>query len=144
MRCPSCGTFVPYDEPEAEEQAHELSQGPDDGTAEISADIRLVLRCGNCGSEELKEETFTFEETVEIPEEHQGEGHELELEIDDPEGTSRTQTHDRHGKPIKRARYARTYYGVEATWTVGCSCGEQIASGTFSDDVQASGMSELA
>jgi len=58
--------------------------------------------------------------------------------------TDETQQHDRHGRPIKFSRYRKRYYGIEVEATVRCAtCDEEIATGTFSDRVQASGMDSL-
>lgn len=143
MRCPSCQKFVSFDEPEVEEQSYELEEF-DSGEVQITGEYRLVLRCGECGSEELKETTFAFDEFVDIPEEHQGEGHgEYELSADDPSGFTETQTTDRQGKTIQNPRYRRTYYGMTANWTIACTCGDTIAHGCWEDKCQASSMEEL-
>lgn len=48
---------------------------------------------------------------------------------------------DRHGRPIRRARYMTRLYGVQVEATVKCeTCGTDIATGSYSDAVQASGM----
>jgi len=68
---------------------------------------------------------------------------DFEVEVDEVELTSRTQTTDKHGKPIKNRRYMRTFYGFQLSYSVKCSCGEEVASGTIEDETQASGMDEL-
>jgi hypothetical protein len=58
--------------------------------------------------------------------------------------TDEMQRTDRKGRPIKRSRYMKRLYGIEVEATVTCDdCGETIATGNFSDHVQASGMDSL-
>jgi hypothetical protein len=151
MRCDSCQKFVSYDtdvEPEV------VSEPQVDGN-EVTFEIRRVLGCSEC-SQELKE--ATLEITVDLPDECECKPEEVEEGEDEqpPEpqweveegslevsNTERAQTHDRHGKPIKRSRYQRYYYGVEGGGSVKCAgCGMEH-NYTFADEVQASGMEEL-
>jgi hypothetical protein len=65
----------------------------------------------------------------------------LEVEA---ENTDRTQTKDRHGKPILRSRYMKTFYGVSVKYTVTCDdCSDVVAEGTIEDEAQASSFDEL-
>jgi hypothetical protein len=69
---------------------------------------------------------------------------EFEWEVDgDPENTDRSDSHDRHGKPIKSARYRRTYYGVSVNLTGTCKHCGATATTDGEDSVMASGMDEL-
>ena len=160
MRCPDCNKFVSFDT----EQDPELNLDFDD-EGRITGDARIVNACAEC-STELKEHTFDVdsEDLVSVLEDHRDEviaklvadgmdkaeaeqqaqaDHIIES-IDDDGGsrTERTQDKDRNGKPIKRARYAKHFYGFEATVTATCKCGEQFTT-TVADEVQGSGMEEM-
>lgn len=137
MPCPDCRPWPPVDtdtEPEADD-----CDIAEDGT--ITASVRIHNDCSGC-SQELAETTFELEGSIDVGE-HEGEGHELSAEVTTAQRSDRTQTHDRHGKPIKNYRYARRYYGVEVEIEVTCSCGAQLGSVQLSDEVQASGMDSL-
>lgn len=143
-RCPDCNKFVPYDEPQVEVNTVEV-----DGTT-VTADVRVVLACGECGTE-LKD--MEFNESVEI--EHvcgdpvdghepdpDADGYEIESE-GDGEGDSRVQTTDRNGKQIKNSRYMKTFYGFTLTPTCKCNkCGETFDV-ELKGEEQASGFNEL-
>jgi hypothetical protein len=140
MRCPDCNKFVSYDdqtEPEVELEVDE------DGN--VSGTAHIILTCADCGTE-LKTADFDVEASLEIPEGHKGEGHELEIELDGAELTVDRQTTDRHGKPIKNPRYMKTLYGYSAEFTVRCSCQEtdadDLATGSASENISASSMDE--
>jgi hypothetical protein len=108
----------------------------------VTGTARIVLTCAECGTE-LKEANFDAEvDLSDWAEKHQGEKHSLEVEASNSEMTQRSQTHDRHGRKIKLARYMRSYYGVSVQAQVKCSCGEETE-GTFEDEVMASGMDEM-
>lgn len=135
MRCPDCNKFVSYDEPEAE-----LNDVSIDGES-VTANVTVNLNCADCGttlkSAELSDEV-SFDHTCETDpvedwDEDAGDD-QFEIEDDgDPEGTSRMQTTDRHGKPIKSHRYMKQFYGFELVSTACCKkCGESF-------DVQLSG-----
>jgi hypothetical protein len=68
----------------------------------------------------------------------------FELEDDgEPEAESRTETKDRNGKPIKSARYMKTFYGFRSEPCVKCRCcGESIPL-TMKGEEQASAFNEL-
>jgi hypothetical protein len=155
MRCPDCNKFVAYDtevEPEEQDAAY-------DGET-LTVELRRVLACEQCGTE-LKEATFSLEEPLELEHTQECLDHALgkwiapdELEPEpaeepdyevtvDAEPTMRFQTHDRHGKPIKRSRYQRTYYGVSVTVTVECERCEARAEAILGDELQASAFDEL-
>ncbi len=137
MRCPQCNKFVSYDtdvEPEEESQDVE-------GTT-FTGSYRRVLQCGDCG-EDLKELTIEVEhdfsgdvvETEASKEEadkvdeksadkaSKPHEHEFEIESCAVSATTGSVTKDRHGRPITRARYMATLYGVECAVEVKCECG---------------------
>ncbi len=106
MRCPDCNKFVSYDEPQTEVQS-----------VEIEAEEALDHECkpeGERGEDAKPDADFK-------------EGDEqYEIENDgDAEGTSRTETKDRHGKPIKSSRYIKSFYGFTLETEVKClKCGQ--------------------
>lgn len=147
MRCSDCNKFAAYDdsgEPEVEnlEVDHQGS---------VTGEVRVVLTHDECGTE-LKEANFeidievtnfknTDSETFD-PKQHEGEGHELSIECDSSEITSRSETtNPKTGKPIP-ARYAKTYYGYRADLSLSCECGGSW-SAEAADDMQASAMDEI-
>jgi len=157
-RCPNCSKFVSLEAQDPEVQSCDVEL---DGT--VSAEVRLVLACAECG-DEGKETVFTFEEQSDELEEHiaahaaggwwegeEGEEgsvwHELsetyELNVEEPEFEvlDEYETKDRHGKPIRNFRYQKHLYGVSGTATVECSCGESFDLG-MSDTLQASAFDE--
>jgi hypothetical protein len=131
MRCPNCNKFVSYDEPEAELNSVIVDS---DGTT-VTANATVNLNCADCGTV-LKSADIEVEESFD----HKCEGDAVEgwdddagddqFQIDDdgqPEGASRIETKDRHGKPIKSSRYMRQFYGFELLSTVCCNkCGESF------------------
>jgi hypothetical protein len=137
MRCDQCNKFAAYDDSNEPEIVNE-------GVDAIEA--RIYLTCADCGTE-LKEATFAFDSYLpdDLLAAHDGDGHELAVTIDNAELTSR-----QDGKPGTKARYRRTFYGVQIEYSVCCSCqdgtGDESAalfSGELSDDCQASAMDEL-
>jgi hypothetical protein len=137
MRCPDCNKFVAFDEADPEVDSLEISE---DGT--VTAEVRIVNNCADCGSE-LKEATFQLEEQVDIPEGHSGEGHQLEIEEAGAERTQRSGYYKKGEFVSAGGRYAKTYYGASVSYEITCECGALEISGTLEDDVQASGMDEL-
>lgn len=160
MRCPDCNKFVSYDEPEAESN----SVGVDGDDLSLETVVRL--NCAECGTA-LKEYTFETGITMshdcppqepatpadadpdgdESPEPNEfgwEEGDE-QYEVEDegePTGTSRVQTKDRNGKPIKSARYMKTFYGFSQSVDVKClKCGETFTV-EVDDEAQASDFEE--
>jgi hypothetical protein len=140
MRCPDCNKFVGLEMQEPEVDGDPEVSKPEDGEVGITLEVRIVRACDQCGTE-LKEANFTLEAGAEMPPEHRGEGHELEATAD-VEGTERSD-----GKPGTPGRYRRSFYGVEASFAVRCSCQKAddppIATAHAADEVQASGMDEL-
>lgn len=137
MRCPDCERFVSFDtevEPETDLEMF-------DDTVQVS--VRRVLACADCGTE-LKETQLELEMTLEsIIDDCTCQSREAWEATEDLSPTVETQTHDRHGKPIKRARYQRTYYGVEGTITVRCDeCGAEETA-QVGDRAQASWFEEM-
>ena len=134
-RCPDCNKFVSYDESTEPEVNVDI-----DSEGTITGDILIVLACAECGTE-LKETTFAIEIESELREKHEGEGHELAVEVASAEMTSRQDVTDKKGKPIP-IRYRKTYYGVLAVLHMTCSCGlsKEVS---FEDEIQASALEEL-
>jgi hypothetical protein len=143
MRCPDCNKFVSYDEPEVEVNSVDLEQTKDG--VQATADLRVVLKCADCGTE-LKALDFNEDasadhtcpaaaeakQKAEHPDEWkagQEDGDKFDLEGDgNGDGTSRLETQDRHGKPIKSRRYMTTYYGFTLEPDIRCRCcGEQVS-----------------
>lgn len=159
MRCPDCGKFVPTD---ADEDP-EITSGPDVDGGQVRISVRIVNKCGECGTElqeaeleaegscvdefddhlrEIAKEKLgqdAAEETIEELIEQLREKHELEATEDDVE-LSRTDDFRPHGRP---SRYQKHYYGFEGTVTVKCSCGEFESQVEVKEDIQSGGMDEL-
>lgn len=145
MRCPDCNKFVGLDEADPE-----LDLSVED--AVVSGTVRIVRTCAECG-QELKEASFDVEVDLSDDLTPIGEGEsatyegvEFDLVEEDAQMTSRTQTHDRNGKPIKNSRYMRSYYGAEVTVKVKATYPdgtERDAEGLWSDEVAAGEMEEL-
>jgi hypothetical protein len=147
MRCPDCSKFVSLEEMEPEVESIELS---DDGE-QVNAEVRICNACADCGTE-LKEANFSIEHTLgdqggdhestsqfeqgQALSDHQGEGHELEVE---ETGANRDSFQTGKG------RRAPTMYGAEVQFTVSCSClkGKPVATGTLREYEQAGAMDEL-
>lgn len=145
MRCGSCNKFVSYDDPPTVEVQDTTVE---DGTVMVQA--RVVLCCQEC-STELKEASIDAEATFEHtcnpegkpPEDVDDDGNQFEAEDPDGEGTSRQETKDRNGKPIKNSRYMKTYYGFEAEVDIRCKkCGDNFPV-SVSGEEQASSFEEL-
>lgn len=121
---------------EGEEESLEV-----DESGHITAEVRVIKECAGCGSE-AKEYTFTLEGDVEVPEEHQGDGHGLEARCDSwttTDGVQKTVARGKSkGKRITRHRYMKRLLGVEGEVVVECECGEEVGRVTLSDEVQAS------
>lgn len=132
MRCPSCNKFV-SNEYEVEEQESAI-QGD-----EVTASVRGVLKCCECG-EELAESTFDFVEDFEAPCKHED---EFELENIDVQPLDFHQTHDRNGKPIKSMRYRKHFYGADFSCDVACQKCKKSVFVSASDKTQASGFDQL-
>lgn len=139
MRCPDCNKFVSLEEGDAE--VNDLAVGED---GNVSVQVRIANCCAECG-QELKEANFDCEQDhTEECKGHQGEGHELAIEENSSERTSRS-GYFKAGKWVSAGgRYAKTMYGFSLTYTITCSCDNKFTvDGTIEDEIQASGMDEL-
>lgn len=162
MRCPDCNKFVSFDT----DTEPELSLSVDDEGV-VSGTARIVNTCAEC-SQELKEATLDVEidlsaevtahrdekraerladarkeDPAATIDDSDNDGHDgLEIDEESAERTDRVQRTDRHGKPITKSRYMKTFYGADVNVTVKFACGETF-DGTDSPEVQAGGMDEL-
>lgn len=128
-RCTSCNKFVSNEENEPEVQ--DLSVDQDSAT--VTASVRIVNACADCG-EELTEGTLEMEAELGSIDAHQKDGHELSVEEDSTE---------RVGKGEGKGRYRKTFYGAKVDATVKCSCGKFEKSVEMSEYIQASSMDPL-
>lgn len=137
-RCNDCNKFVPYDtdvEPELTDSS------VDETTGDVTAEVRRVLTCGECGTE-MKDSSFSFE--VDADEQHIEEGSiteaaatcEHEWEFKDEE----TETDD---SSEGRGRGTKTFYGAKYTFVIHCTKCNLERTGDASDRCQASHMEEL-
>lgn len=129
-RCNNCNKFVSIEEQDPEVNGLEVD---DDGN--VTAEVRIVNACADCG-DELTETTFNMEGKVDLDHNSQpGKEHELSAEEDgDSERTTRTE-----GK----GRGLRTFYGAALECEVTCTCGA-TSTLRLSDDIQASRMDSLS
>jgi ribosomal protein L44E len=134
MRCPDCNKFASFD---TEQEPEVDSTVSDDG--QINLEVRIVNTCADCGTE-LKEGSFSMEMHMDNDElvEHYKKCKTKELSISD-ESYERVE----ESRGSKNPRYAKRFYGVEATITVECKCGHTFAPVVSSDYVQASAMDEM-
>lgn len=128
MRCTTCNKFVSYEDP----HEIEVESEPEINDGEITATYRIVLKCAEC-NDELKDANIDVSFTPEGWEEHTGDGHEQEVDVDEPEADVKTE-----GK----GRFLKTSYGFTAHYKATCSCGDSIE-GDLSGYEQASAMNEL-
>jgi phage FluMu protein Com len=150
MRCPDCNKFVSYDEPQCEVGNVEL-----DGDT-VRANVTVQLNCQDCGGTlkdaEIEAETEFQHECKPKAElnkdwkpdaEYKKGDDQYEVESDgSAEGTNRTETKDRHGKPIKSSRYMKSFYGFTLESEIKCrKCGE-VFSVTIEGEEQASSFNE--
>jgi hypothetical protein len=144
MRCTGCNKFASNDQQDPEVNNLEI-----DADGNVSAEVRIVNACAECGTE-LTEYTFNTEAEplpdvarhIEVCHDDDNPA-ELEVEEDSSERDERTEG---------RGRGTKTFYGYKLSYTVTCSCGKtadadgQVVDGEFrsegelSEDVQASGM----
>lgn len=150
-RCPDCNKFVSNEETDPEVESVEIEDvsapselddvpnDTDDADAEITASVRIVNACADCGTE-LAEAELEPTTTITIPGPHRLPGHEISV---DETGSSRTSRSEGKGRGM------RTFYGATIDVEVSCSCGKMLAAdgkaltAELSDDVQASGMDSL-
>lgn len=151
MRCSQCNKFVSYDEPQCE-----CGSDPEIDERAVRASVTVQLNCADCGTtlkdaeieaesefaHECKPEAERQPDWKPDPEYKDGED-QFELEdAGDPEGTSRLENKDRHGKPIKLMRYMKQFYGFTMEPEIKCrKCGETF-SVTLEGEEQASGFNE--
>lgn len=116
-RCTSCNKFVSI-----EQQEPEVTYDQAVSDDYVFGQVRMVLSCAECG-----EELADAEQDFELAIDHECENPEYEILDVTAGATDRYATHDRHGKPIKRARYQKHFYGADITATVKCvGCGEEF------------------
>lgn len=129
MRCPNCNKFASYDELDPE---IEVGIG-EDGT--ITGSVSIVNASECCG-DDLTGTTFEVElaEPLVGVEQHVGEGHELDVEETSSERTSRKEG---------AGRYAKTFYGARADFSVTCKCKAFEVCVSWENDIQASAMDDL-
>lgn len=133
MRCPACNKFVPFDDSN-EPEVNGVDVEPN---GEVTADVRVVLTCAECG-EELKESSLNPSETVDlsghvVPE---GEEDDHQLEVADEGAELETRTEG-------SGRGLRTYYGARVTAKVTCTGCDFEADVELFGEVRASEMEEL-
>jgi len=135
MRCPSCNKFVPYEDPHEVELEGDLEV--DLIAAEVRADVRVILKCGECG-EELKDANISATQDIPgyVPEDHEGDEHDLSVNGNGSDLEPAT-------KSEGKGRGTKMFYGFSLDYKVSCSCGATFE-GTLSDFEQASAMNELA
>jgi hypothetical protein len=116
MRCPECKKFVSYGEPNTDNLEVSLENGS------LTLAGELVLPCAECGTDLASASLEAEENILDLfnlkPDEELGETAEDEIADSSLRGADRTAGTDRHGRPIKNPRYAKRYYGVEATVTI--------------------------
>lgn len=134
MRCPDCGKFVAYnDEPDIETPDLEYSDG------RVTGSVTRPLPCGECGTDLKSAELDIDLEVTWEKEPKEGCEHDFDISVDNCSPSSRVETKDRKGRPIKSARYMTTYYGVELSGAITCDACE--AEGGFGGTVEAAASS---
>jgi len=127
MRCPDCEKFVSYEMADPE-----MVQEVEYDNGNVSAEVRLVKQCADCGAE-LEETSIYFDQSADF--EHDDE-HEMVADADDPESTERTEG---------SGRYMKKFLGVSISYKIRCiteGC-NFVYEGTLEDDVQASSFDSL-
>lgn len=136
-KCPSCNKFCAMEMQEPEVQDFSLDNKVENGIVIllVTGQIRIV-RTSECCGDEIKEANFDFADEFEI-EGHVGEGHEFEIEEGDV-------------NPIEEGggRYQKSFFGVDWTPHITCSCGEEVKTKedsyiSFTDKIAASWMDDL-
>lgn len=138
-RCQDCNKFTGQEAGDPEVNSIEIDE---DG--HITADVRIVVNCADCGTE-MKSADLSLEGDMnpEILAKHQGEDHELEAEEESSEAIDEYQTTDAKGKPIKNMRYQKHLYGARLEVSVTCSCSKEVIDTvTLEDSVPSSQMDE--
>lgn len=150
MRCPECNKFVSYDDPQCEVGSVEL-----DGDT-VRSNVTVQLCCQTCGGT-LKDAEIEADTQIEHkckPEaerdkdwkpdaDYKTDDDQYEIESDgNAEGTNRTETKDRHGKPIRSSRYMKSFYGFTLEIEIKCrKCGD-VFGVTLEGEEQASAFNE--
>lgn len=144
MRCPDCRKFVSFDEPEIEVSDESIQDN-----ATVYANVRVVLPCMEC-STELKEANLEAQAEIvhvcdedTVSEERVDQEPEFEIQSVEADPHERSAAQDRTGKPIKQARYMRTFRGAALTFEIKClRCDEEFSVETTVEE-QASFFQEL-
>lgn len=138
-RCPQCNKFVPL-ETELEPEEAELT-GDEPGDLKLSWQVRVVRKCGECG-EEMKEATLD----IEVDEVRLIEGVACvdgDAWASDAHGEPEVSVEDPEVIEEGGGRYAKSYYGASAQYTITCKCGETLYEGVMSEKEAASGFDDL-
>jgi BRCT domain type II-containing protein len=149
-RCPDCNKFVGLEtgDPEAEEP--EVSDG------DITASVRVVLNCADCGTE-MKEWNAELSGTIsQEAEEHldcnniTDVEHEVSAEWESDPTVEDEYRSRRPNKPKKDGtvrptpfRYQTHYYQISGSVCLTCSCGVDLGTSDLEDEIEASGFDEL-
>ena len=141
-RCPDCLKFVSLEQEEPEVNSVEIESAGDieDGVQEleVTADVRLVLNCGECGGE-MKEANLDATETVQFTHADDCEAEEGDLEIEE-DGAENMDDYRPAGRPM---RYQKHYYGADVTVRVKCNKCEAEDTFTVKVEEQAGAFDEL-
>jgi len=137
MRCPDCNKFVSLEPGDPEVEVIEING------QEVSATVRIVLACAECGTElkEYKDEltellgsrlTDAAEYTKHFDQKGEPKTEDCELEVNE---TDCSATEQQEGK----GRKARTLYGAEVSYEVTCACqdGEALCEGNLESSMTA-------
>lgn len=119
-RCSSCGKLASLECGEPEEQNLDF-----DGVSSVNWTVRLPRLSACCGDEvkeyifdgdvEFKHDIVQYLSDLDVEEESPAARHivdEIAVLWYNLEATDRTQTTDRSGRPIKNARYMKSFYGI--------------------------------
>lgn len=139
MRCPDCNKFVglEFEAPEEPDSFDfDVGLSDDEKRAEsvsVSAEVRLVRTCADCGTE-LKEANLEMSAEDEWIDHALGPKCEVYAEMDE------VQAIEEGG-----GRYKKSYYGLSIDFSIKCACDREkvLATGSMSEKVAASEMEEL-
>lgn len=117
----------------------------------VTGSVDIANNCQECGTE-LKRATLDVECDLSAQvRDHRDEKKEagepdsdhdsLDVADDGGQRFDELQNKDRHGKPIKNARYMKHLYGAEVEFKVTCKCGETFTE-NWRDSVPGSAMEE--
>ena len=147
MRCPECGKFASYGEPEVEVVDFDVT---DDA---VSAEVRVALLCGE-DETTLKEAILnlaaTLDHTCDL---ERVVAHQLKTTEPDKLGTDDVDTAvadrefevtDCEAQPLEGAKGKKSTYGATVVWTATCSaCGDAVEV-MSEDELEASEFEEVA